>query len=205
MGECPLDVVMLMERKGFLYHGFRSFWALLPYVRGFKESKKLLLVRDPRDICVSYYFSMAKSHTVPDGGGARDRVLAQRAEANQLDVNKYINAGRCDFILNNMRAYKRMTELYDNCHVFRYEDVIFKKRKWIDDIVKLCGLELPTAKIHEIADRHDIRPSEERPNQHVRQVTPGNYKQHLTEETQNFIERRYKPVFEHFGYTTETC
>jgi hypothetical protein len=186
-----------------MFSGFRTIW-LLPYVRRFRESTKFLLVRDPRDIAVSYYFSVTKSHTIPDSGDVRDKLLAQRQQANELDINTFVRSGRCDFVLNNMRAFSRLISSDPSCRVYRYEDVIFKKREWIADIAAACGLNVDPSVLNEIADRHDIRPDAERPDAHIRQVSPGNYKTHLNDQAKNSLERRYEPVFKFFGYETET-
>ncbi|MEQ9315629.1 MAG: sulfotransferase domain-containing protein [Henriciella sp.] len=201
--DCPLEVTQLLEQPG-LYNGFRTLW-LLPYVRGFREAKKLLLVRDPRDICVSYYFSVTQSHTVPEKGSVRSKLLNQRSEARDMNIDRFIRSGRCDFVLNNMMAFKRVTEQYENCHIFRYEDVIFQKQQWAQQIADLCGLEVSPEAVAEIAARHDIRPDDERPDQHVRQVSPGNYKRHLRPETWQVIEKRFKPLFDYFDYPIEAA
>ena len=201
--DCPLELMQVLEKPGYIFHGFRTQW-ILQYVRQFRNSMKLMLVRDPRDIAVSYYFSVTKSHTIPDSGDVRDKMLEQRQQANQIDVNTFVKSGRCDFVLNNMRVFSRLVETDERCRVYRYEDVIFKKREWVADIAKTCGFSLDAQQLNEIADRHDIRPDSERPDSHIRQVTPGNFRKHLDEEAQNSLERRFKPVFDFFGYQTET-
>lgn len=201
--DCPLELTQILEKPGYIFHGFRTQW-ILNYVRQFRTSRKLLLVRDPRDIAVSYYFSVTKSHTIPESGDVREKMLDQRRAANEIDVNTFVRSGRCDFVLANMRAFMRLVETDPNCRVYRYEDVIFKKREWVADIAKVCGLDAGTDKINEIADRHDIRPDKENPDAHIRQVTPGNFRQHLDEAAQNSLEKRFEPVFRYFKYEPET-
>jgi hypothetical protein len=201
--DCPLELMQMLERPGYVFHGFRTQW-ILQYVRQFRNSRKLILVRDPRDIAVSYYFSVTKSHTIPDSGDVRDKMLEQRQQANQIDINTFVKSGRCDFVLNNMRNFSRLVDSDELCRVYRYEDVIFKKREWVADINKVCGFDLDTGILNEIADRHDIRPDSERPDSHIRQVSPGNFRKHLDQDAQNSLERRFRPVFDFFGYQTET-
>lgn len=201
--DCPLELTQILEKPGYIFHGFRTLW-ILPYVRRFRNSRKLVLVRDPRDIAVSYYFSVAKSHTIPEAGDVRERMLDQRRSANDVDINTFVRSGRCDFVLSNMRALMRLLESDPECRVYRYEDVIFRKREWVADIAQVCGFDLDEATMNEIADRHDIRPDEENPDAHIRQVTPGNFRQHLNEAAQNSLEKRFEPVFRYFNYEPET-
>jgi len=51
-----------------------------------------------------------------------------------------------------------------------------------------------------IANRYDVRPTEERPNEHIRQVTPGNYKAHLSTSACRRLATIFGDVFEAFGY-----
>ena len=199
--NCPLELMGVLERPGYWFHGFRTPW-LLTYIRRFRLSKKFLLVRDPRDICVSYYFSMAKSHTVPDRGEAREKLLEKRAEAELVDPNTFIKQGNADFILRNLRNYQKIVKEY-GATVFRYEDYIFEKKKWINTIAGECGVKVPPGKVQEMLDKYDIVPDAEQPDQHIRQVTPGNYRKHLEESTIQTIERRFPDLFDFFKYERE--
>ena len=201
--DCPLELMAVLERPGFLFTGFRMLW-MLNYIRRFRTSTKLVLVRDPRDMAVSYYFSVASSHTVPVEGSVRDSILAQRKQANRLDVNKFVRKGKCDFIFNNMRQFAVLANNDAKAHVFRYEDVIFEKEKWVTDIARLCQFDVSPEVIAQIAAKHDVRPDEERPDKHIRQVTPGNYKMHLDEATLAHIEKKFENVFRNFNYPLET-
>jgi hypothetical protein len=88
----------------------------------------------------------------------------------------------------------------DRFHLFRYEDVIWSKRQWCADIAKYLDIDLPSETLSKIADGHDVRPEQERPERHIRQVSPGNHKKHLNEEAIRHIELRCRPIFELFEF-----
>jgi hypothetical protein len=67
--------------------------------------------------------------------------------------------------------------------IYRYEDVIFAKQAWIDDMCDWYGWKVPIEQRQAVATHFDIRPESERPNEHIRQVTPGIYRKHLSEGT----------------------
>ena len=52
------------QRNGYLYTGFRHF---PHYDLDLADSPAILLVRDPRDMAVSMYYSIMKSHVIPKG------------------------------------------------------------------------------------------------------------------------------------------
>ncbi len=65
----------------------------------YHQSRKILLVRDPRDALVSECFSIAYSHGLPEAapgeGGAREEFLALRAAAlaSSIDATVLRRAG----------------------------------------------------------------------------------------------------------------
>ena len=199
LNDCPLELVLLLERPGYVFTGFRAPW-LLPYVRQYRDATKLLLVRDPRDIAVSYYFSMARSHTVPKTGEAKQAILNLRAKAKDSDIVEFVLRGNVNPIFSNLTTFANQVKSLKSFKAFRYEDVIFDKARWCREIALTLGVPLPPEVTDQIASRHDIRPSEESPDQHIRQVTPGNYKKYLDERAVRHIEKRCELVFDLFNY-----
>ena len=190
--------------QGYCYGGFRQFPAYP--VPDLPTAKSIFLVRDPRDMAVSLYFSMMKSHVLPqDDDGADDGARAEfeRARANVAAVpidTWVIHAAPIQ--------YTRMFEGYlaqgflwrPNVATYRYEDVIFDKRGWLEDICAWFGWDVPAARRDAIADRFDLRPDAERPDQHVRQVVPGNHRTHLAPETIARLNGLFGEYLRLYGY-----
>ena len=87
-----------------------------------------------------------------------------------------------------------------NWNIFRYEDVIFEKTTWTAALARCLDLDVSEEDSAAIAAKFDVFPSEENPNKHIRQVTPGNYKQHLTNEAVSYIESRCYEFRKMFNY-----
>ena len=189
----PQDLIF---EHGYCYRGFRNF---PPYLRGFDiaKSKKVLLIRDPRDMLVSYYFSMAQSHFVPNAGVVREHLLRQRAAAAAVDVNDYC-ISKIDYFKEEFRGYTSI--LGQQIRVFRYEDVIFRKAEWLAEMLLYFDVELADNEIQRIAKANDIRPERERPGDHIRQVTPGNFRKHLTKETIERLNNAYSEELAAYHY-----
>lgn len=199
LGDCPLEAAVLLERPGLVFTGFRAPW-LLANVRQYRRSKKLLIVRDPRDIAVSFYFSMARSHTVPKEGAARAGILKLREEAKSAAASEFVLAGHANPIFSNLTTFVNHRDRFPSFVTYKYEDVIFSKRPWTAAIAAELNIDVPEQILFEIADRHDVRPASEEPSRHIRQVTPGNYRKHLDPRAVAYIEKRCSEVFEAFGY-----
>lgn len=199
--ELSLENLSVLEQRGILFYGFRSLTNLLN-VDNFHRARKLILVRDPRDIAVSFYFSTMISHPLPKAGPDRERLMRQRAEGQTKTASDFVLDGQADKPLANLRAYIELARTDANIKFYRYEDVVFGKRQWVDALCRDLGIKLAKAKRWEIADRHDVLPDDEDPRRHVRQVTPGNHKKHLNREAIDRLERSYSDVMDYFGYAT---
>lgn len=200
LGDCPLEALLLLEEDGYVQSGFRSPW-LLAHVRKYRTRKKLFLVRDPRDIAVSYYFSMARSHSLPAAGTARDALLQLRDKAGAIDPSTFVLRGHINGIVSNIIAFGDHADRFGDFEVVRYEDVIFDKGVLAAAICRTMGVSLPAETVESIAKEHDIRPDEERPDMHVRQVAPGNYQKYLSPEAQEFLVKRFRRAFNRFNYS----
>jgi hypothetical protein len=197
--DFPESAEELFVPIGFVYGGFRSL--LIPErLRIFPDVKKVFLVRDPRDIATSYYFSVASSHLLPPEGTYRNEIEQLRRQASMSDINEYILAGKVDWILANANRLVSTLPKAKNYIIFRYEDIIFDKQNWSAKLAEYLEIQLPAAIREQITSKHDIRPTHERASEHIRQVAPGNYKKHLSDEAIRHIETVAAPVFSFLGY-----
>ena len=194
-GNFNADICELFAPRGYGFYGFRY---LPPYLKGFDLSqfKKFLLVRDPRDILVSHYFSMKKSHAIPEGEMG-NRLLQQRQNIQSLNIDEYALSKAQIFD----KIFKSYITIDDSLlKVFKYEDIVFNKSAWIEDILRFLDFNLATDKIEAIASRHDIFPNVEKPDSHIRKVTPGDHKDKLKPETIKKLNDIFAPVLAKYGY-----
>lgn len=188
-------------KDGYGFIGWRSFWHQIPAER-LENCRNILLVRDPRDRLVSLYFSLAYSHQIPNKGEARIHQLQKREEALQLnDINDWVlsSSRNVEVVRNGQMQY--MTRLpASTTRIYRYEDVIFKKLEWMEDMIKYLDLPRDRTIMEEVVSKHDVRVAGERQGQHIRQVTPGNYLKHLREDVIDFLNVEYREILQSFGY-----
>lgn len=193
--ELDNSTAAVMQATGYCYYGFRE---LPPYLFNFdfQTFKKLLLVRDPRDMLVSFYYSTRFSHTIPPGE-AGDRIQQERAESEKITIDDYVIECAPKFI----KAFKLYSGISDdNLRVFRYEDVVFNKQQWIKDICDYLDLELTEAQIKTIADKYNVFPDQENPQAHIRKVTPGDHQEKLQAETIAALNQAFAEFLDKFGY-----
>ena len=173
----------LFDPVGYAFLGFRS-WHPEHALPGWARGRVLFLVRDPRDMVVSQYFSEAYSHR-PPGSLADDteaRIFSERRDAlRKMALDDY--ALEMARVVAHHYARTRSAIAPAEPRIWRYEDVIFDKLRWMHEMLDHLGLRLPDRAIARIVDRQDIRPASEDIQQHVRKVTPGDHREKLKPET----------------------
>lgn len=184
---------------GYCYGGFRFFPDYeIPLL---DHAKTTLLVRDPRDALVSSYYSMRYSHPLPNAdGGLKRELLGRRASAESTPIDEWCieNHGQIASSLDGYVAQRFATR--PNVAIYRYEDVIARKRDWIEDVVSWYGWRIPTAKLDRVVAAADIFPKVADPTRHIRQVHPGNHRTALSARTQGILTEQFEPYLRLFGY-----
>jgi len=192
--EIKEDSLACFEPSGVIYSGFRN------YPQEFDlplAGKKIIhLVRDPRDMVVSLYFSMVKSHPeLKDSSGNWSKEVAESE-----------NKGLTDFVLERAYSYKMYHRRYSEAlkghdvKVYRYEDVIYNKRDWMIDMLDYLEIEINDDIVDAVVKKNDIIPNAEDDSQHIRQVHPGNYKKKLDQDTIIKLNRRMIDFLREFDY-----
>jgi hypothetical protein len=182
--------------SGYCYRGFRIFPS---YLRNFDitKNKKILLVRDPRDMIVSHYFSMSQSHVIPDSGPVRDELISLRDSIKEVNIDDFC-LQYSEVLKDEFKSYRTVFE--SELRVYRYEDIIFKKLDWLNDMLWYLGFGLSSDDRNRIVEENDIRPATERPQEHIRQVTPGNHRKHLSDMTVQRLNSEFRDILDQFGY-----
>ncbi|HEY8697281.1 MAG TPA: hypothetical protein VIM02_06655 [Rhizomicrobium sp.] len=182
---------------GILFFGWRGFPVNyhLPLRPG---SRTFLLIRDPRDMIVSHYFSIKYSHTT--AGLGVDHVLRERQRLQTIDIDSWA--------MTQIRRIKREFLRYEALNgtalkVCRYEDVILDKVKLLDDLCSQFGLDVSQADKKRIALAIDRRPEREDIYAHIRQVVPGDHRRKLKPSTIELLNHGLADILCKYDYALE--
>ncbi|WP_375286701.1 sulfotransferase domain-containing protein [Sphingomonas sp.] len=185
-------------RRGNLYAGFRDAPSGLFGRPAFKDARKVLLVRDPRDALVSEYFSSAFSHQLPEQRAEGSLIAKRREEALQQSVE--------DYVLKQAKQLNRTIDAYrplladPNLKLFRYEEVIFDKAAWIAELAAWFGWQAPPDVVARILAERDILPEAEEPTAFVRKVVPGDHREKLSADGLRRLNAQLSPTWGRLGY-----
>lgn len=185
-----------MSEPGALYSGWREFPRNYRLPLG-PETRTFLLIRDPRDIITSHYFSLRYSHPVRGPSGSDILKSRQRLQTIGIDAFALSAAKQ---IQGYFRAYEALagTKLM----LRRYEDVIFDKPTLLADLCSHFGIKTPRPRLERIAHSIDQRPAAEDVSAHIRQVTPGDHKKKLKPETIEELNVLLADILSKYGYAT---
>lgn len=190
--EVGEEVEPILKKEGYLFSGFRHF-PNFDFSTG--KNKVVLLVRDPRDMVVSRYYSMAKSHVIPKGV---EFLKKNREKAKLMSID--------DFAIQHIKTYVAQQKKYARAleestqKVYRYEDVIYEKENWLSDILKYLEIDRNPSLIRSVVKKFDVIPKAENEDLHIRQVHPGNYKKKLKPETIEQISNLASDFLRTFDY-----
>lgn len=175
-----------------LYIGLDNFRAI-PKPNSWRG---FFVVRDPRDILVSWYFSWKHSHPVMGDIGKQREQLASMNEAEGLCYG--IDELEGNGLFAALRSWKGVLPGDPNLTVVRYEDLI--DRDQFEEFRKLfahCAIALPDDVLRRILQKNSfaaIAKGRERGKEdvtsHLRKGVHGDWKNHFTPQ----VEEKFRDV-----------
>jgi Sulfotransferase domain len=188
---------------GQVHGGFRAMPTVFAQSPLWRQARKILLVRDPRDALVSEYFSTAYTHSLPQAqegeGGLRADFLAQREAARRASVEAFVLA-KAEGLNRTMMEFAGAAR-DPATRLFRYEDVIMKKRDWVRAMEAHFGWPACSEDyLDKVMSWADVVPQEERPDQFIRRVLPGDHKDKLSPKAIARLNRTLALSMRLFGY-----
>ena len=194
-----MDLGRIFRPYGYCYAGFRS---ILPCMRGTIDNlsdRIILMVRDPRDMLVSLYYSIKYSHKFPSNMTPQ-AIYELESQCWARDVN--ID----EFCVTNSIIYNVMFKDFQaligkkKVAVIRYEEAVFDKVALAHTICDKFSISIPLERLKEIVAPHDVLPSEDKPLDHIRQVRPGDHTRKLAPGTIEKLNIMMGEFMSFFGY-----
>lgn len=189
----------VFKPKGYLYSVFGGMIENIDHLEAYKI---VLMVRDPRDILVSSYFSTAFSHPPP--GELSDKRAAfeqKRAWAKSIQIDEYVLAEAPRLLKNLQRYNQLLLSRYPHTLVLRYEEMIGDFEGWLSKLIHYTGCTV-TASLRQklLENHHRQRPVGENIDRHLRKGVAGDYREKLQPETIAELDKLLGNLLPVFGY-----
>lgn len=189
----------VFEDEGFMKRVFRPkgyYYGALRYFRSIPDMEKyktFLMLRDPRDVITSMYFSIAFSHTV-----FNDKLVEKRKETQKKTIDEYV--------LESIPRFRKRYEEYvdnvldrENTLFLKYEEMVADFPSFLKKMSNWLGV-YDKSIIDRWTKEISFAPRKEDKHSHVRNVQPGDHLNKLKPETIEVLNRELKDVLSRLKY-----
>jgi len=156
---------------------------------------KVLVLRDPRDVLTSFYYSKLHSHIVISEDFYKERKKYENYEVDEfveayLPIVKATYQSYCDQLLGT-----------DNLIILPYEMLVSDFDSWLDQLVTFLDLgEIDQDLISELKANEKNTLADGNKNSHIRNKTPGDYKRKLKPDTQAYLTKELQSILKTLNY-----
>ena len=187
----------IFKKSGYLYSVFSGMIEGIPSLEKYKV---VLVTRDPRDILISDYYSIAYSHPVPIGK-KRDAFLLKRMQARESTIDEYV-LSQSDKLYNIFYRYQSLLlDRYMNVYLTTYEDMVRNFNGWLSDLLYYCELNISKRLLQSLLEENKhIKPKKENIWEHIRKGQPGDYKKKLKKETIEHLNNKFASILVRYKY-----
>lgn len=189
----------LFKSKGYLYS---VFGGMVDGLKDLEQYLVVLMIRDPRDIVVSSYFSTAYSHPLPsDNSNKADDFYEKRARTQQMSVDEYA-LQESEIVLKVYNRYiELLLEKHPTCYVTKYEDMVNDHEKWLNDLLAYCQLDIKESLRNQLLQQNKrLKPKAENVNDHMRKGVAGDFLEKLQPTTITTLNHKFAHILKRFGY-----
>lgn len=156
---------------------------------------KVLVLRDPRDVLTSFYYSKLHSHIVISEDFYKEREKYKDYTIDQF-VIEYLPVVKARY-----QAYCDKLIQEDNLIILPYELLVSDFDSWLDQLVTFLDLgQIDHALINALKANEKNTVADGKETSHIRNKAPGDYKRKLKQETQAIITQELKPILNTLNY-----
>ena len=161
-----------------------------------RDKIALFLVRDPRDILVSSYYSFGFTHSLSNVEEVREHQLDVRKRVQEKTLDEYV----LDEAETQVRYFKRMHKLCEICErstLLRYEDMIQNFDAFAEKMCQFVSIE--DTVLEGMYQRSRPKDSEDK-SSHRRSGQVGGFRDKLQEATIQAANKKMAGILTLFGY-----
>lgn len=162
-----------------------------------RDKCAIFLVRDPRDILVSLYYSFGFTHRYSPVASIRKKQIRLRERIQQLGMDAYA-LEEAEKLAERFRLLKRLADHASQSVVLRYEDMILDFERFATDFRRVLpesdGLLAEVYKRTRPREEEDIR-------SHHRSGEPGGFRTKFSPETITQLNATFADIGKDFEYS----
>jgi hypothetical protein len=167
--------------------------------------KTFFMMRDPRDLVVSWYFSAKFSHKpmgpIPELREALSGL--EKGEGLRFMIDRLADWESFDA----QRSWMRQSEDRDRIRVFRFEDLAADERSFLVNLFEYLDVEIPADQFESFYHRHRFETITQGRDKgtvdvqsNFRKGVPGDWKNHFDEQTLDHFKKITGNLIDELGY-----
>jgi hypothetical protein len=162
-------------------------------------NRVFVVIRDPRDTLVSWYFSLMYSHPEETDG-----VRECRRELRSMPKSDALAFMACKHLQEVILIQREWIE--SAARIFRYEDFARDDQATFKQVFDFCGIPVSLCYRRSIVLRHSFRfrtwwrLGRENTKSHLRKGTPGDWINHFDDDLKRLFKSRYGEALAISGY-----
>jgi lipopolysaccharide transport system ATP-binding protein len=170
------------------------------------ESKRFVILRDPRDTLVSGYFSLKGSHPKYKN----EEVAAMRDRLQDLDLSEGLMHTLDDWLPANIEIQRSWIEAGEP--IIRFEDLLTDDRAILEDVlIGRCGLDIRKGKLRRVVERESFerlsggrQRGDEDTSAHYRKGVAGDWRNYFDEPLKDAFKETYGRLLIDAGYERDS-
>jgi hypothetical protein len=183
---------------GFLY---TVFGGLVEGLSDIQDYRTVIMLRDPRDVLVSGYYSYKLSHKIPPSHGKASEFEAFRAKVQSQTVDEYVIEMSEDTRWR-MQQYIDLRKSGPAVTILRYEDMIADFSTWLSRLLQHCQWDISQTLKEQLLNEalQTKRIKQEKTSSHKRQLFPGDHKRKLQPQTIEYLNNYFSSILKELDY-----
>ncbi len=180
----------ILNPKGYVYGAFRSYYDF----PGLDKYKIVLLLRDPRDVLTSQYFSTLFNHPL-----ATKAFFEKRKKYQDYTIDEFVLEMAPSF----QKKYADYIEHFlhkPNVLFLKYEDMVTDFGPWLKKISDFLDLKDNEDKLQEIVSKTSFKVNKEDKKNFIRNITPGDHIRKLKPETIANLNQLFEQELRQLNY-----
>lgn len=170
--------------------------------------KTFCIIRDPRDIIVSWYFSVKYSHPLMGKIPQHREILHQRSLSQGLIYCiEYLKGFG---LFESLKSWVNLPGNAYHIRVFRFEDIVNVDRQLavITELFSHCQISLDTDETGSLLDKYHFQRMQKKKSgkyskvSHYRKGVPGEWKEYFDEKVTEAFEKLAGNLVHELGYKT---
>lgn len=179
---------IMLQPNGYFFGPFRNPEFAKLALGDLDDFKILLMLRDPRNVLTSLFYSIRDTHITPFASiPRREQFISERKELQRIGIDDFV-LQYCDLWVKRYQDYCEQILHRSNTLFVKFEDMADSHSEWLDQISEFLEL-------------HETQKLQLSINQKARrQIAKSDFKKKLSPDTAEYLTKSFQPVLKELNY-----